>query len=64
MKTGFGDPEGHYTITGVPPGDYRITAWTGSPTFKEILSGGGETLTLQPSEQRTVAVEAIASERK
>jgi hypothetical protein len=64
VKTGFGDPEGHYDITGVPAGDYRIKAWTGSPTFKEILSGGGETLTLQPSEQRTVAVEATASEQK
>jgi hypothetical protein len=63
-KFGFGDPEGHYEITGVPPGDYRIQAWKGSPTTKEIRSGSSETLTLQPSEQRTVAVEAVASERK
>ncbi len=64
LKTGFGDPEGHYEIRGVPPGDYRMRAWTSSPTMKEILSGSGETLTLQPSEQRTVAVEATASEQK
>jgi hypothetical protein len=64
LKTGFGDPEGHYEIKGVPPGDYRIRAWTGSPTMKEILSGSGDTVTLQPSEERTVAVEAIAPEAK
>jgi hypothetical protein len=64
LKFGFGDPEGHYEITGVPPGDYRIRAWTGFPTTKEILSGSGETLTLQPSEQRTIAVEATQSEQK
>jgi len=64
VKTGFGDPEGHYEIKGVPPGDYRIHAWTGSPTVNEILSGSGETLTLQPSEQRTLAVEATASKQR
>lgn len=64
LKTGFGDPEGHYQIAGVPPGDYRIQAWTGSPKAKEILSGTGESLTLQPSEQRTMAIAAIAPEQK
>ena len=62
VKTGFGDAEGHYEISGVAPGDYRIRAWTGSPTAKEVLSGSSETLTLQPGEQRTVAIEATASE--
>jgi hypothetical protein len=62
VKTGFGGPEGHYEIQGVPPGDYRIKAWTGSPTFKEILSGAGETLTLQPSEKQTISLEATAAE--
>jgi hypothetical protein len=57
-KFGLGGPEGHYKITGVAPGDYRIQAWTGSPTAKDILSGAGETVTLQPSERRTVALEA------
>ncbi len=64
VKLGFGGPEGHYEIKGVPPGDYRIQAWTGAPTFKEILAGAGETLTLQPSEQRTVALQATAPEHK
>src|ERR1700733_10465147 len=57
LRTGFGGAEGHYEIRGVPPGDYRIHAWTGSPTSKEILPGSGETITLQPSEQRTVSLE-------
>jgi hypothetical protein len=64
LKLGFGDPQGHYAIKGAPPGDYRIRAWTAPPTAKEILSGSGETLTLQPSEQRTMALEATASEQK
>jgi hypothetical protein len=63
LKFAFADREGHYKITGVPPGDYRIQAWTGPPAGKEILSGSGETLTLQASEQRTVALEASASEQ-
>jgi hypothetical protein len=63
LKFGFAGPEGHYQITGVPPGDYRIQAWTKPPTAKEILSGAGETLTLEPSEQRTMALEAAASEQ-
>jgi hypothetical protein len=62
VKTGYGDREGHYEIQGVPPGDYRIKAWTGSPTFKEILSGVGQTLTLQPSEKQTMSLEATATE--
>jgi Carboxypeptidase regulatory-like domain len=61
---GFAGPEGHYEIKGVPPGEYRIRAWIGQPGTKEILSGSGDTLTLQPSEQRTVAVEAVAVEPK
>jgi hypothetical protein len=62
VKTGYGDPEGHYEIQGAQPGDYRIKAWTGSPTFKEILSGTGQTLTLQPSEKQTISLEATAVE--
>jgi hypothetical protein len=58
LKFGFCDEEGHYTIVGVPPGDYRIRAWKGQPAAKEILAGTGETLTLQPSERRTVTLEA------
>jgi len=61
MKFGFGDEGGHYQIAGVAPGDYRIQAWMGLPTAKDILSSSGETLTLQPGEQRTVAIEAKQS---
>ncbi len=61
MKFGFGDENGHYQIAGVPPGDYRIQAWMGAPTAKDMLSGSGETLTLQPAEQRTMAIEAKLS---
>jgi hypothetical protein len=61
VKLGLGDEGGHYQIAGVPPGDYRIQAWMGAPTAKDMLSGSGETLTLQPGEQRTVALEAKLS---
>jgi hypothetical protein len=64
LKQGFGGPEGRYEIKGVPPGEYRIKAWMGSPAMKEVLSGSGETLTLQPSEQHTLALEATAREHK
>jgi hypothetical protein len=58
LKVGYSGAEGQYKITGVPPGDYRIRAWTGSPPVKDILSGSGEMLTLQPNEHRTVSLEA------
>ncbi len=64
LKMGSGDPHGHYWIRGVTPGDYRIQAWTAVPAIKEILSGAGETLTLQPSEQRTLSLEAAQPEQK
>ncbi len=63
-KLGFGDQDGHYEIKGVPPGDYRIHAWTGPPGAKELLSGAGETLTLQPGDQQTIALEATAVEQR
>lgn len=62
-KSGVADPEGHYKIAGVAPGDYRIRAWTGSPSAKEVLAAG-DTLSLQRSEQRTMALEATAPEQK
>jgi hypothetical protein len=61
VKFGYGNFEGHYQITGVPPGDYRIRAWNGFPSPKEVLSGTGQTITLQPREKQTVAIEAAAT---
>jgi hypothetical protein len=58
LKVAFADDEGHYMIAGVTPGDYRIRAWAGSPSVKELLSGAGETLALQPNEHRAVTLEA------
>ena len=61
---GFSDPKGHYQISGVPPGDYRVQAWTGSPSAEQVLADSGQALTLQPSEQRTVPLEAkLGSDR-
>lgn len=57
LKFGACDEEGRYQIEGVPPGGYRIQAWRQSPTAKQILSGAGETLALQPGEHRTIALE-------
>jgi hypothetical protein len=56
---GFTDEEGHYQITGVAPGDYRIRAWVGVPSPKEMFSDAGESVTLEASEQRTMALEAV-----
>jgi hypothetical protein len=61
-KFGFGGPEGHYEIKGVPPGDYRIHAWIGAPSTKEQMSDPGQSITLQPREKQTVAIEASAGE--
>jgi Carboxypeptidase regulatory-like domain len=58
FKFGFGGQDGHYQITGVPPGDYRIRAWAGAPSTKELLSSGGDAITLQPSDKQTVDLEA------
>lgn len=57
VKFGFG-AEGHYKIVGVAPGDYKIQAWIGAPTAKDILTGSGETLSVQPGEHRSMALEA------
>ncbi len=58
-KVGFGDETGHFNIAGVPPGDYRILALTGPPSAADLLSGNGQTLSLQPSEHRAVSLEVI-----
>ncbi len=58
LKFGFADPSGHYEIAGVPPGDYRIFAWTAPPSAAELLSGAGQTLTLQPGDHQTLSLEA------
>jgi hypothetical protein len=55
--TGFSTPEGKYLISGIPPGDYRIQAWRGTPDAKQILSGSGEAITLQPGEHKTMTLE-------
>jgi hypothetical protein len=57
-RLGMADENGHYEVVGAPPGDYHIQAWIGFPMAKDILSASGETLTLQPSEHRTVTLEA------
>src|SRR5277367_796043 len=36
-KLGVGGMEGRFQIPGVPPGDYRIRAWTRSPPANQIL---------------------------
>jgi hypothetical protein len=61
LKVGSCDAEGSYHIRGVGPGDYRIQAWSGSPTAADILSGSGEKLTLQPGEHRTLALQAASA---
>jgi hypothetical protein len=60
-KLGICDRDGRYNIPSVPPGDFHICAWMGSPTVKDLLSGAGETLTLQPGENRTVLLDARRS---
>jgi hypothetical protein len=59
LKFGFGDETGHFNIAGVPPGDYRILALTGPPSAADLLSGNGQTLSLQPPEHRALSVESI-----
>ena len=58
LITGYCDGGGAYRIEGVPPGDYRIQGWSGSPTAEEILSTSGEQLKLYPGEHLMVVLEA------
>jgi hypothetical protein len=58
VKSGVSGADGHYQVPNLPPGEYRIQAWRGSPTPAEILAKSGETLTLQPGEHRMVTLEA------
>lgn len=64
VKFGFSDQEGKYTIPNVPPGDYRVHAWTSAPSAKEVLSTTGDTLSLQPRDQQTLSLDATAPEHK
>ncbi len=64
VRIGVSDQEGNYTIPNVPPGDYHAHAWTGQPSAKEVLAALGETLSLQPNDQQTLALEATAPEHK
>lgn len=64
VKIGFSDQEGNYTIPNVPPGDYRVHAWTSPPSAKEVLSATGDTLSLQPNDQQTLSLEATAPEHQ
>jgi hypothetical protein len=56
---GLTDQDGHFQIPGIAPGDYKIQAWAGMPEPKAMLSDAGESVTLQASEHRTVALEAL-----
>jgi hypothetical protein len=58
VKTAGCNPEGHYELSGVPPGEYRIQAWRGFATAAEVLSRSGETLRLESGEHRSMALEA------
>lgn len=62
VKFGFSDQEGNYTIPNVPPGDYRVHAWTSGPSAKEVLSATGDMLSLQPNDRQTLSLEATAPE--
>jgi hypothetical protein len=62
VKRGFTVTEGRYQIEGVPPGSYRIRAWKGMPPAKELLAGGGDELTVQAREKRTLDLEAVSTQ--
>ena len=58
IKFGFSDESGHFEIAGVAPGDYRISAWSTPPSAAQLLSGTGQTLTVQPGDHQTLSLEA------
>ena len=64
FKPGFADQQGHYTVLNVPPGEYRVRAWTGAPTAKDLTASGGDTLTMEASQQRTLDITAVEPEQK
>ncbi len=57
-KFGGGDQTGHYTVTGVPPGEYRVMAWTKPPSTDELRAATGTPITVQPYEQKELSIEA------
>ncbi|MFN7995678.1 MAG: carboxypeptidase-like regulatory domain-containing protein [Bryobacteraceae bacterium] len=52
------DETGHFQISGVPPGEYRIRALHGWPATADTALQPGDTLTLQAGENRKVSLEA------
>src|SRR5215831_6184079 len=57
-KVATADQRGQFRIQGIPPGNFRIRAWTGTPQVADFLSGRGELLILQPGENKAVMLEA------
>jgi Carboxypeptidase regulatory-like domain len=62
MKTCISDDKGEFRISGIPPGDFRIRAWTDSPSLTDLLAGGGAKFTFQPGENKTVTLEVGGAE--
>lgn len=57
LKQGFAGEDGKFQIQGIPPGEYRVQAWTGTPQLKDISSASSQTVTLEPNENRTLSLE-------
>jgi protocatechuate 3,4-dioxygenase beta subunit len=58
VKVGVADERGQFRIQGISPGNFQIRAWMGAPSVTDLLSARGELLILQPSENKTVMLEA------
>jgi beta-lactamase regulating signal transducer with metallopeptidase domain/5-hydroxyisourate hydrolase-like protein (transthyretin family) len=60
------DPDGHFTMRGVPPGDYRVFAWESIESYgyfdPELLKrdeAKGQRIKIQESDKLTVSVKMI-----
>ena len=70
FRTGFTDPNGNATISGLPPGDYQVLAlenfgdmnFIQSPDFRKLFAHQGASLTVHANGRDTVSVKLITTE--
>jgi hypothetical protein len=69
FKEGRTGDNGSYSFKGVPPGDYKILAWTDietgayqDPDFLKRYESKAEKLSLKESDRKTVSLKAIPAE--
>jgi hypothetical protein len=71
FKMASSDAQGHFTIKGITPGDYKLLAWDQSeevdyqdPEFFKPYENQGEAVTLRESSHESVQLKLVEADTK